>query len=229
MRLGKRWDEDDVVPPEAQKEAANSGLSGKGFKVHLQWGQIAELWELCQKLSYLEGCHTHIPWGQVIGMCGAAKDMAHHMVGVTVEAGGVIGPAYGEAVGLEPRAVARTELGQGASVRPGQQVYGWVNWRGSGQEHFVGCLRPDDLLYHPASYKASGYGVSSLLQHAFKDEGRGVGGRAGQYLNTLYLNTVFKYIYCIYTLYLNTFFNLYLISVFKYFSKYFLSYSIKYK
>ena len=30
-------------------------------------------------------------------------------------------------------------------------------------------------------------------------------GRAGQYLNTLYLNTVFKYIYCIYTLYLNTF------------------------
>ena len=28
---------------------------------------------------------------------------------------------------------------------------------------------------------------------------------AGQYLNTLYLNTVFKYIYCIYTLYLNTF------------------------
>ena len=34
--------------------------------------------------------------------------------------------------------------------------------------------------------------------------------RAGQYLNTLYLNTVFKYIYCIYTLYLNTFFNLYL-------------------
>ena len=41
--------------------------------------------------------------------------------------------------------------------------------------------------------------------------------RAGQYLNTLYLNTVFKYIYCIYTLYLNTFFNLYLIAVFKYF------------
>ena len=42
-------------------------------------------------------------------------------------------------------------------------------------------------------------------------------GRAGQYLNTLYLNTVFKYIYCIYTLNLNTFFNLYLITVFKYF------------
>ena len=41
--------------------------------------------------------------------------------------------------------------------------------------------------------------------------------RAGQYLNTLYLNTVFKYIYCIYTLYLNTFFILYLITVFKYF------------
>ena len=39
-----------------------------------------------------------------------------------------------------------------------------------------------------------------------------VASRAGQYLNT-----VFKYIYCIYTLYLNTFFNLYLITVFKYF------------
>ena len=62
--------------------------------------------------------------------------------------------------------------------------------------------------------------------------------RAGQYLNTLYLNTEFKYIYCIYTLYLNTFFNLYLITVFKYFwsvfkyvhlntfLKYFPSYSI---
>ena len=49
-------------------------------------------------------------------------------------------------------------------------------------------------------------------------------GRAGQYLNT-----VFKYIYCIYTLYLKTFFNLYLITVFKYFSKYFPSYSIKCK
>ena len=61
-------------------------------------------------------------------------------------------------------------------------------------------------------------------------------GRAGQYLNTLYLNTVFKYIYCIYTLYLNTFFNFYLIavfkyfwSIFKYFSEYFPSYFIKYK
>ena len=41
--------------------------------------------------------------------------------------------------------------------------------------------------------------------------------RAGQYLNTLYLNTVFKSIYCIYTLYSNTFFNLYLITVFIYF------------
>ena len=48
-----------------------------------------------------------------------------------------------------------------------------------------------------------------------------IGSRAGQYLNTLYLNTVFKYIYCIYTLYSNTFFNLYLITVFKYFSSVF--------
>ena len=39
---------------------------------------------------------------------------------------------------------------------------------------------------------------------------------------------IFKYIYCIYTLYLNTFFYLYLITVFKYFSKFFTSFLIKY-
>ena len=64
-----------------------------------------------------------------------------------VEAGGVIGPAFGVAAGLEPRSVAGTELGGGASIRPGQQF----NWTGSGHEHFVGCLRPDDLLYNLAS------------------------------------------------------------------------------
>ena len=39
---------------------------------------------------------------------------------------GVIGPAYGVAVGLESRAVARTELGEGDSVGPGQQSIGGV-------------------------------------------------------------------------------------------------------
>ena len=57
-------------------------------------------------------------------------------------------------------------------------------------------------------YKMPGYCKQHIIGYKF---------RAGQYLNTLYLNTVFKYIYCIYTLYLNTFFNLYLITIFKYF------------
>ena len=71
--------------------------------------------------------------------------------GVAVGAGGVVGPAYGVAVGLEPRAIAGSELGEYASARPGQQLFGSVNLRRSGDEHFVGCLKPDDLLYHPAS------------------------------------------------------------------------------
>ena len=78
--------------------------------------------------------------------------MGHRVVGgVAVEAGGAISPAYGVAVGLEPRSIAGSELGEGASVRPGQQLFGWVNWRGSGPEYFVGYLRPYDLLYHPTS------------------------------------------------------------------------------
>ena len=85
-------------------------------------------------------------------MCGAAKEMGHHVVGiVAVGTGGVIGPAYGEAVGLETRAVAGSELREGATVNPGQQLFGWVNWRGSGHEHFVGYLALNDLLYHLAS------------------------------------------------------------------------------
>ena len=83
--------------------------------------------------------------------------MGHRVVGrEAVGAGVVIGPAYGGAVGLEPRAVAGTELGVGATVGPGQQFFGWVNWREGGHKHFVGCLRPDDFLYHLASEEASG-------------------------------------------------------------------------
>ena len=67
------------------------------------------------------------------------------------QVGRVIGPAYEGAVGLEPRAITGSELEALASVRPEQQLFGWFNWRGSGHEHFVECMRPDDLLYHPAS------------------------------------------------------------------------------
>ena len=68
---------------------------------------------------------------------GTAKEVSHHVVGGG--ACGIIDPAYGLAVGLEPQAVAGSEQGEGASVRQGQQV-GWVKWgRGSGHEHFMGA------------------------------------------------------------------------------------------
>ena len=48
-----------------------------------------------------------------------AKEMGHRVVGgAAIRAGGVIGPAYGVTVGLEPVAVAGTELGEGAAVWP---------------------------------------------------------------------------------------------------------------
>ena len=62
---------------------------------------------------------------QVRGMCRAAKEMGHQVVGgVTVGAGRAIGPAYIVAVELESRAIARSELGEGALVRLGQQLFG---------------------------------------------------------------------------------------------------------
>ena len=104
-------------------------------------------------------------------MCGAAKEVGHRVVGgVAIGAGGVIDPPYGVAV---RRASSRSRIGAGRGRlgKTGQQLFGWVYWKGSGHEHFVGCLRPDDLLYHPIS----GQGVSALFQHATKDEERGVG------------------------------------------------------
>ena len=60
----------------------------------------------------------------------SAKEMSHRVVGgVAVGAAGVIGPAYAVAVGLEPRAITGSKLGEDALVRPGQQLFGWVNWR----------------------------------------------------------------------------------------------------
>ena len=66
-----------------------------------------------------------------------------------------------------------TELGEGAAVGPWKQLFGWFNWRGSGHEHLVGCLRPDGLLSHPALEEASGQKVGSFFQHAPEDEGWG--------------------------------------------------------
>ena len=60
----------------------------------------------------------------------SVKEMGHRVVGeVAIGAGGVIGPAYGLAVGLEPRAIAGSELRGGTSVGPEQKFFGWDNCR----------------------------------------------------------------------------------------------------
>ena len=59
-------------------------LGGKGINLDLQRRHIAELLEPCQELSFLEGCHSHIPGGQVRGMCRAAEEMGHFVVGGVV-------------------------------------------------------------------------------------------------------------------------------------------------
>ena len=66
------------------------------------------------------GLPPHIDGGQIRGICGAAKEVGHRVVGgESIGAGGVISPAYGVAVRLEPRAIAGSEQGEGSSVRPG--------------------------------------------------------------------------------------------------------------
>ena len=89
----------------------------KGIEIDLQWGQVAELWEPCQELSDLEGCRPHIPRGQIRGMGGAAEEVGYCVVGgAAIRADGAIGPSYGVTVGLEPRAMAGTDMGEGAAV-----------------------------------------------------------------------------------------------------------------
>ena len=85
-------------------------------------------------------------------MSGTAKEVAHRVVGGA--AGGVFGQAYGMTVGLKPRAMAGTELGDMTVVA------------------VVGRLGSDGLLYYPALEEASGQGVGAHFQHAPEDEGR---------------------------------------------------------
>ena len=86
-------------------------LRGKEVKFELQCGQIAELWEPCQELNYLERCHPHIPGGQVRGMCRAAKVMSQRVVGgVAVGAGRVrTGASGSNRIGAESGCLSKTE------------------------------------------------------------------------------------------------------------------------
>ena len=63
------------------------------------------------------GCRPHIPQAQISGMNGTAEEVGHRVVGgAAVGTGGVIGLAYGVAVGLKPRAMVGMEMGEGAAV-----------------------------------------------------------------------------------------------------------------
>ena len=75
--------------------------------------------EPCQELSYLEGCHPHIPRGQIHVVCGTAKEMSYHVVGgPAIRAGGVIDPSYRLQSGGRT-GVAAVQLGQweGVAIR----------------------------------------------------------------------------------------------------------------
>ena len=116
-----------------------------------------------QELSNLEGCRPYIPRDQVREMSGTAEEVGHRVVsGAVFGAGGVIGPAYGVTVGLEPRAVAGTELGEGAEVGPWEELFGWVNWRGW---PWAPCWVPWDWMVC----------LIALFQQAPEDKGGGVG------------------------------------------------------
>ena len=74
------------------------------MKKRSQSGSVVEayIWpnrEPCQQLSYLEGCHPHIPRGQIHVVCETAKEMGYRVVGgPAIRAGGAIGSSYRVAV-----------------------------------------------------------------------------------------------------------------------------------
>ena len=100
-------------------------LGGKRVKVDLQLRQIIKLWEPCQELSYLEGSHPHIPGVQIRGMCGAAKEMGHHVIsGAAIGAGRVIGPVCGLSSGYCPKSATADSVPATASIIfPDYRVY----------------------------------------------------------------------------------------------------------
>ena len=146
----KVWDEDDVLPPEAQEEE----MRVKRERNQIRSAVGADRWTVgaLPGIKLHEGVPPTYPRGASSwdvkdswrdgSPCGRRSDNRGRWGH---------GPAHGVAVGLEPRAEAGSELWEGASVGPGQQLFGWVYWRRSGHEHFVGCLRPDDLPNHPTT------------------------------------------------------------------------------
>ena len=111
MKWGEGRDVDDVIPLVAREEAANSMNEGyEGVKIDLQWGPVTELWSPTRNWVTWRGAVHISPGGQIRGMSGTAEEVGHRLVG-----GAAIGTG-GVTVGLKPRAMARTKLGEGAAV-----------------------------------------------------------------------------------------------------------------
>ena len=105
-------------------------------------GQIAKLKKPCLEFSNLDGCRPHIPWGQVHGMSGIAREMGHCVFGgAAVGAGGVIGPAYGLTVGHKPRTMAGTGAVRGRSDMIAAAVV-WLGQLEGGGEPGAPCWMP---------------------------------------------------------------------------------------
>ena len=89
--------------------------------------------------------------------------------------GSSVGPAYRVTVGLEPRAVTGSELGEAPSVRLGQQLFGWVYWRGVDQSTLLLVPGTEQSPLSSGFIGAVWSGISTLFQDAITDERRAVG------------------------------------------------------
>ena len=158
MGVRWRWCDETVNGREEGQEGKESKSICSGGR-SLICGSPARNWAAWRSA-------THISPGP--GPWRAAEEMGHRVVGgVTFR---VIGPDYGVAVGLEPWKVAGSDLRKGASVWPGQKLFGWVNWRWGWP--WALCWVPETGRPLLSSDPIRGVWARGkrLLQHATKDE-----------------------------------------------------------
>ena len=107
-------------------------------------GQFDELWEPCQEFSYLERSGTHISPGARSMECIWQLERWATMWSVDWQSGQV-------GTWPSPRSGGRTGASSSSQNGAGRGRCGRteaafpLNWRGSGHEHLVGRLGPDDL------------------------------------------------------------------------------------
>ena len=97
---------------------AQQGYEGKESKSICNGGRLLNCGSPASNWATWIGAITYLP-GPDLWDEWDSEEMCHCVVGrAAVRTGGVIGPAYRVAVGQKPRAMAGTELGEGAAVRP---------------------------------------------------------------------------------------------------------------